>query len=152
MATYAESHFVPAPRNWAIVPTSAWAAPIGRFLFSLIFIASGLKHFSPEMISYGASASVPMPQILVPAAGIIAMIGGLSILTGYHARIGALLLIVFLIPVTFTMHAFWWISDPMMAQMQMAMFMKNISMLGAAVYFFCVGSGPFSIDHGKYRF
>ncbi|MFL5785171.1 MAG: DoxX family protein [Bacteriovoracaceae bacterium] len=152
MATLAEPHLVPAPRNWAIVPTAAWAAPIGRFLFSLIFIASGLRHFSSDIINYGASAGVPMANILVPAAGIIAMIGGLSILTGFHARIGALLLIVFLVPVTLTMHAFWAVTDPMMAQMQMAMFMKNVSMLGAAIYFFCVGSGPFSMDHGKYRF
>ena len=53
---------------------------------------------------------------------------------------------LFLVPVTFMMHNFWAVKDPMMQQFQMAMFLKNISMLGAALFFPQVGTGPLSLD------
>jgi len=60
--------------------------------------------------------------------------------------VGALLLVLFLVPVTFTMHNFWAVQDPMMALMQQAMFMKNLSMLGGALLIAYFGSGPASLD------
>ena len=75
-----------------------------------------------------------MADVLVPLSGIIAALGGLSVALGYRARWGAWLLVVFLVPVTFMMHAFWKETDPQAAQMQMANFAKNLSLLGAALF------------------
>jgi putative oxidoreductase len=121
--------------------------PVGRILFSLIFVLSGLHHFTSETIGYAASAGVPMASFLVPLSGAIAVLGGLSILVGYKARWGALLLLVFLVPVTLMMHNFWAVSDPMMRNMQMAHFMKNLALMGAAILIFFFGSGPTSLDN-----
>ncbi|HXH19695.1 MAG TPA: DoxX family protein [Chitinophagales bacterium] len=44
------------------------------------------------------------------------------------------------------MHNYWAVTDPAMAQIQQAMFMKNISMLGSALLIAYFGSGPFSLD------
>ena len=52
----------------------------------------------------------------------------------------------FLILVTPMMHKLWGISDPMVAQMQMVMFMKNLSMLGGALLISQFGAGAFSLD------
>ena len=125
--------------------------PIGRALFALIFIASGFGHFSADTIGYAQHAGVPLASIAVPLSGVIALAGGLSVLLGYHARIGAWLLVLFLVPVTIMMHAFWAVPDPMMAKMQQAMFMKNISMLGGALLLTYFGAGPVSLDarHGR---
>lgn len=79
--------------------------------------------------SYAAAQGVPLASIAVPLYGIIALLGGLSILLGYRANIGAWLIAIFLIARDPTMHKFWGVTDPMMAQMQMIMFMKNVSML-----------------------
>jgi putative oxidoreductase len=65
---------------------------------------------------------------------------------GYRAKIGAWLIALFLIGVTPMMHAFWNVTDPMMHQMQFAMFMKNVSMLGGALLISQVGSGPWSLE------
>lgn len=73
------------------------------------------------------------------------MVGGLSILLGYRAKIGAWLIALFLISVT-PLHNFWAVHDPMMAQIQMIMFMKNISMLGGALFVSQFGAGPLSLD------
>src|SRR6266446_2469876 len=58
---------------------------LGRFLFSLIFIMSAAGHFSKETIAYAAAQGVPSASITVPFSGIIALLGGLSILFGYRA-------------------------------------------------------------------
>ena len=76
----------------------------GRFLFSLVFIINGIKHFSQEFINYGASKGVFWPDMLVPASGALAVLGGLSVMFGYKANWGAFMIVSFLIPVTITMH------------------------------------------------
>ena len=119
----------------------------GRLFFSTIFLLTVLNHFSADTISYAAAQGVPLPQIAVPLSGIIAFLGGLSIVFGFHAKIGALFIIIFLIPVTLTMHNFWAITDPMSHMIQKVMFMKNLSMLGGAMIIAYFGSGPCSLDH-----
>lgn len=120
--------------------------PVGRALYSAVFILGGLSHFRPQTISYAAQTGVPAAGFLVPAAGVLALLGGLSVLLGYHARIGAWLLVLFLVPVTLMMHAFWTVPDPMMAQVQQAMFMKNLGLLGGALFIAHFGAGPVSLD------
>jgi putative oxidoreductase len=119
---------------------------IGRIFFSLIFLLTAFNHFSGESIAYAASQNVPFASLLVPASGILAILGGISIVLGYKAKLGAWLIVLFLVPVTLMMHNFWTITDPMMRQMQMAMFMKNISMLGGALLITYFGTGPLSVD------
>lgn len=89
---------------------------------------------------------VPMANILVPLSGVMAIIGGLSIILGYKARYGAALIILFLLPVTIMMHNFWSPTDPNQVAMQMAHFMKNVSMIGGAMMIAYFGSGSFSLD------
>jgi len=103
-------------------------------------------HFSKDAIGYAAAQGVPAAAFLVPASGIIATLGALSIILGFKARWGAWLIVLFLVPVTFMMHNFWAINDPMQRQMQMSMFMKNLSMLGGALIIAYFGSGPYSVD------
>lgn len=119
---------------------------LGRIFFSLIFITAGFGHFSEATISYAAQEGVPFPGLLVPLSGLLAIVGGLSVLIGYKAKMGAWALVLFLVPVTLKMHAFWMISDPAMAQLQQVMFFKNLSMLGGALTFAYFGAGALSLD------
>jgi putative oxidoreductase len=121
-------------------------ALLGRLFFVLIFVMSGPRHFTGQVIGYAASQGVPMANIIVPFSGVLAFVGGLSVLLGYRAKIGAWLIALFLIGVTPAMHKFWGVTDPMMYQMQFVMFMKNVSMLGAALLISQVGAGPWSLD------
>jgi putative oxidoreductase len=129
--------------------SSQASAPIifvGRFLFAVIFIMSGPRHFLSATIAFAASQGVPMASIAVPFSGALAFIGGLSILLGYRAKIGACLIVLFLVGVTPMLHRFWAVTDPMMQQIQMVMFFKNASMLGGALLISQFGAGPWSLD------
>jgi putative oxidoreductase len=123
-----------------------YLVPVGRVLYSAIFVMTALGHFSAQYIGYAAQQGVPAASLLVPLSGVIATAGGLSIAAGYKAKIGAWLLVLFLVPVTLTMHNFWAVTDPMMHGMQIALFMKNVSMLGAALLITHFGAGPVSLD------
>ncbi|HEU5304317.1 MAG TPA: DoxX family protein [Gemmatimonadales bacterium] len=123
-----------------------YAVPVGRALFGAIFILAAWNHLSEPAIDYAASQGVPLPWLLVPISGLIALAGGLSVLLGYHARQGAGLLVLFLVPVTLALHQFWGVQDPASAQMQQSMFMKNLSMLGGALLIAYFGAGPLSLD------
>jgi putative oxidoreductase len=109
---------------------------IGRVLFSVIFLMAFLGHFKASTIAYAKQVGLPAASVLVPLSGVVAGVGALSVMFGFHARIGAALIALFLIPVTVKMHDFWNAKDPMMAQMHQTMFMKNVSMLGAALLIF----------------
>src|SRR5260370_11927403 len=87
----------------------------GRVFFSLIFIVAGLNHFSKQTIAFAASQGVPLASVAVPLSGVIAVVGGLSILLGYRPRLRACLIVLFLPRVT-PLHNFWAVHDPMMAQ------------------------------------
>lgn len=119
---------------------------LGRLLYSWIFIPTIISHFSKGAADHAAAAGVPMASLLVPASGILASVGAMSILLGFKAKIGAWMIVLFLVPVTLTMHNWWAVTDPMMQQMQHAMFNKNMSILGAALLIAYFGSGPLSLD------
>lgn len=127
-----------------------YAVLLGRALYSWIFVMSGMGHImnGQMMAGYAAAKGVPMAGALVPLSGVIALVGGLSVLLGYKAKWGAWLLVLFLVPVTFMMHNFWTITDPAQSQMRMMdmiNFMKNLSTLGGALLIAHFGSGPLSL-------
>jgi len=119
---------------------------LGRILYSAIFVMASFAHFSPQTIAYSAAQGVPLASIAVPLSGIMSLLGGLSLALGYRAKWGAWLLVLFLVPVTAMLHNFWAVADPMMAQMQQAMFMKNLAMLGGGFVIAYFGSGPLSLS------
>jgi putative oxidoreductase len=118
---------------------------LGRVLFAGIFIAAAPGHFTAGEIGYAAAQGVPLASVLVPLSGVMALLGGLSVALGFKARWGAWLLVLFLAPVTVMMHKFWGLTDPQAAMMQQVMFMKNVSMAGAALLITQLGSGALSL-------
>jgi putative oxidoreductase len=120
---------------------------IGRVLFSLLFLSSGINHLTQRvgMTAYAKGAGVPMPDVAVTATGLMILAGGLSVLLGFYPRLGAWLLVAFLIPVAFTLHKFWGLPDPAQAANQRAHFMKNMSLAGAAMMIAYFGTGPYSL-------
>jgi putative oxidoreductase len=114
--------------------------PLGRILFATIFLYYGPFNFN-VMIAPAAQQGVPMANILVPIAGVMAIVGGLSVALGYKARLGGLLLVLFLLPATFIMHAYWKL-DGAAAQAQFGNFIRNLSLLGGSLMICHFGAGP----------
>ena len=121
---------------------------LGRLLLSTIFLMSAvgnkIPHFS-AVATVMESVGVPAPQLLLVGAIGFLIVGSLSLILGYHARIGAALLLTFLVLASYYFHAFWNL-EGQAQQEQMIHFMKNLSMMGAMVFVLANGSGPMSLD------
>lgn len=123
---------------------------MARLLFSAIFILSGLGHLtqSAGMAQYAAAKGVPAARLAVLLTGVMLMAGGLSVLLGLYVSIGAMLLVVFLLPTAVLMHNFWTLEDPQARQNDQVHFMKDLALAGAAFliwYFWGVVDVPLSI-------
>jgi putative oxidoreductase len=108
---------------------------IGRLLMGGFFIHSGYKHFKfiNMMAGYSQSKDIPAPKAAVALTGLLLLLGGLSILLGVYPTIGAIALVVFFVPVTYLMHAFWKVADPQAKMGETVNFSKNIALLGATL-------------------
>ena len=105
---------------------------IGRIIVGVYWLMGAVNHFTQvkSMVPYAKMKNVPLAEIAVPGTGVLLLVAALSIITGFYPVVAVAALVVFLVPVTFMMHNFWTIEDPMAKMSDMLMFMKNISMLG----------------------
>lgn len=124
-----------------------FAAPVGRILLALIFFSSGIgKIFTFDgTTQYMAAQGMPMPVLFLVGAIAVEILGGLSIIVGFKARWGALALIGFTVVASLIFHPFWAL-EGMERQIQMIMFMKNLSMIGGLLLVVAYGAGRLSID------
>jgi uncharacterized membrane protein YphA (DoxX/SURF4 family) len=111
---------------------------IGRILFVGVFLAGAMGHFAMTegMTGYAQSKGVPAARIAVLGGGVLLGLGALSVLLGLWADLGALLLVVFLVPTAVMMHGFWSETDPQAKQMEQTQFLKDLGLAGAALMLF----------------
>ncbi len=108
---------------------------LGRVLLGGYFIMSGYNHFKNlTMFSgYAKSKGVPMPRESVLLTGLMMVLGGLGVLLWFDVQCSIILLCVFLLVTTFTMHQFWKVADPMARMGEEINFKKNLGLLGALI-------------------
>lgn len=144
--------------NWIQLPI----AFLGRALLSIIFIASAigkildwnntLQYFTQNLTAWQALNGLH-PGLLniiqfaldnaapVLVLGVIfELLGGLLVFLGIWVRLGAVLLLIFLIPTTAVFHHFWQLQEPDKT-LQMINFMKNLSIFGGLLYVLALGKG-----------
>ena len=125
-------------------------APLfGRILIAFIFIPAGIMKITGfgATAGYMASKGLPMVNILLILTIIIELGGGIMVLLGWRASEAALVIFLFLIPVSVVFHGFWGIEDP--GGVQMRMFMKNVGIMGGLLIIAGMGSGPLSLGGNK---
>jgi putative oxidoreductase len=119
----------------------------GRVLLTLIFLfaaAGKLLDFHGTAQDLG-SRGVPFPEVALASAIALESVGALLILAGFHARLGALLLILFLVPTTLVMHDFW-ASEGNQRIADLLQFLKNLAILGGLLLVGAYGGGAWSLD------
>jgi putative oxidoreductase len=123
---------------------------LGRLVLCSIFLSSAVMEHIPkyqETLGAMEKQHVPYPQILLPGALVFMIAGSVSVIVGFKARFGALLLLIFLGMAAFYFHNFWDVPAHSEAQQnQMIHFMKNVSMGGAMLFIIGNGAGYWSLD------
>ena len=126
----------------------ATASLSGRLMIATIFLMSAVGNKIPkfnDVATYMASEGVPLPQVMLAGAIVFLIAGSLSVIAGFKIRLGAALLLVFLVLATYYFHDFWRF-EGQEQQMQMIQFMKNLSLMGTMAFLIANGAGAMSLD------
>ena len=149
----------------------SFVAFLGRALLSLIFISSSIQKLlnwqgtmqyfqhaltdrltvsvGHDLIQRASEWGLANAFSLLLVGCLFELVGGVFVFLGLWTRIGALLLVIFLIPTTLLFHNFWDLQDPD-RQMQMINFMKNLSIFGGLLFLLAVGKcGKQAKSHEK---
>lgn len=113
-----------------------------RTFLAVIFIYTGIAKIggfagTQQQI---AGAGIPLAALVTVFTIVFELAGGVSLILGYKARIGAVLLLVFLTPATLMFH------NPIADPSQMIQFMKNLAIMGGLLMVVAYGSGPVSLE------
>jgi putative oxidoreductase len=115
---------------------------IGRVIFGAYWIMAGYGHIKNTTMlagyaqSKGVSAKLAKPAVI--GSGVLALLGGLSILFGIWVQLGIILLVIFLLGVSFQIHSYWKLTDPHAKMADMVQFNKNMALLGALLMIFVI--------------
>jgi len=115
---------------------------VGRIVFAFFFAMAGYRHIigGKQMTDYAAGVGFPVPALAPWPAGIWLLAASLSVGAGIWGDIGAVMLIVFLLPAALWFHAYWKAPEDQ-AQMQSQLFFRNITFIGASIALFAVFAG-----------
>lgn len=109
---------------------------LARVAFGAKFARDGYDNLTDidDMIAYADGVGVPYPELLVPAASLLLLVGGLLLALGIAPLIGVIAIATFLLGVTPEMHDFWNKSGEERSE-EFDTFLKNVAFLSAAVAF-----------------
>ena len=127
----------------------AQAFLVGRILVGCYYLREAFHQFTSlgPMSRTVAAHGVPTPELAVIVAGLLLLVAGLSFLLGVFPRVGVGAIVLFLVPVTLIMHAFWADRDPAQRQADIVNFTKNVALLGSALMFLTVARPwPYSVE------
>ncbi|WP_235297015.1 DoxX family protein [Portibacter marinus] len=120
---------------------------VGRFFLSLIFFFEAydsiafFKQTKNTMTVYGLTWN---QDLLLYVTIFFLVLGAILVLIGYYANLGAVMLLLYLVPVTFIVFSFW--NDPVeVKRIQSIMFMKNIAIIGGLLILIVNGAGKYSV-------
>jgi uncharacterized membrane protein YphA (DoxX/SURF4 family) len=119
-------------------------ALIGRILYGLLYVGSGMGHLTQldAMAGYAESRGVKPGKPLTAISGVLIIAGGLGVILGVWADLAALGLAVFSFLAAVLMHPFWRF-EGMERMQEMVQFNKDLALSGAGlVLFVYFTSGP----------
>jgi uncharacterized membrane protein YphA (DoxX/SURF4 family) len=123
---------------------------LGRILFALMFINSGIMHLTKakDMTGYAQFKKVPMAGLSVIVSGLMILTGGISIVLGLWVDLGALFIAVFCLLTAFMMHNFWTVDDAAAKQTETISFFKNVALAGGSLIILALVAKHSGVDFG----
>lgn len=112
----------------------------GRVLLALMFVMAGWSKIGGYAGTQGYMEAMGVPGFMLPLVILLELGGGLAVVLGLFTRSLSVLLASFTLMAAFIFHY-----QPA-EQMQMLMFMKNVSVAGGFLALAAAGAGAFSVD------
>lgn len=122
---------------------------IGRVLISAMFLWAAYEKITHwgQTVEYMKTKNIPQLNIVLPVGIGLKIVGGISVLLGWHAHIGALLLLIVSIASLLWMHN-WWKTEGTEREMEKLLFLKNVAIIGGLFMILALGAGHFGLGMG----
>jgi putative oxidoreductase len=122
---------------------------LGRFALAWFFLSEVYMRAGAwdANVTKMAMLDLPVPPLLLAGGLIVMILGGVSLLLGFHARHGAMLLFGFTVVATVLMHDYWHLTDTVARDADYELFARNIAIAGGLLMVIGLGAGPFAIDN-----
>jgi putative oxidoreductase len=122
---------------------------LGRLALAWFFLSEVYMRASAwdANVAMMSMLNIPAPPLLLAVALIVMILGGLSLLLGFHTRHGAMLLFAFTVVATLLMHDYWHIKEVVARAADYEIFARNVAIAGALLILIGIGAGPFAIDN-----
>ena len=122
---------------------------LGRLALAWFFLSEVYTRASTwdANVSLMTVLNLPAPPLLLAAALVVMLLGGIALLLGYHARHGAMLLFGFVVLATYLMHDYWHLKNVAERAADYEIFARNIAIAGGLLMVIGLGAGPFAIDN-----
>lgn len=101
-------------------------------------IANGINFASIQQMITGVG--IPVSFLAALCTVVFEIWGGISLILGYKAHMGAILLLIFLIPATLAFH------NPIADPGQILRFLNNLGLVGGLLMVIAYGAGPVSLS------
>lgn len=113
---------------------------VGRILFAALWIGAGIGHFTKleAMTGYAKYKKLPAAKLGVLVSGLFFLAGGILVLIGLWADLGALLIAITVILAAVIFHQFWKETDATAKMNETMGFNKDMALGGAALILFVV--------------
>ncbi len=122
---------------------------VGRFALAWFFLSEVYARAGAweANVSLMAMKQIPVPPLLFALAILVMILGGLSLVLGFHVRPGAMLLFGFTVISSVLMHDYWHLKDAAARAADYEIFARNIAIAGGLLLLIGMGAGPFALDN-----
>jgi putative oxidoreductase len=129
------------------------AALAGRVLLVVMFLTSGIGKLTALDNTAGSIAGkgLPFPSLLAAGAAAVEIVAPILIVIGWHTRLAALALAIFIAVITPVFHDYWTYAEEAARRTQYISFWKNTSLFGAFLLLVAHGAGGWSVDARRAR-
>jgi putative oxidoreductase len=121
----------------------------GRCAFVWFYLTSAIDILNrwPVISTELATKHVPIPPLVLLLVLLVIVMGSISLLFGYHARHGAIILFGMTMAAAVTMHDFWHYADAAARATQFGIFARDFAICGGLLLLVGLGPGPFAVDN-----
>ena len=121
---------------------------VGRFVLAWYFLSHAwlMGHQWDATVAGMGTHQVPFAPLLLALAIVVMALGAFSLILGYHARHGAMLLFAFILIVSVVMHPFWKVPETARAA-DYELFARNVAIAGGLLMIVGLGPGRFALDN-----
>ncbi len=127
------------------------AALLGRLVLGWFFLVEAYSYGTDwdNTVMLLSMKDLPLAQLVLAVSLPMIVLSSLSLILGFHTRVGALTLFLITIAATVTVHDYWVLTAPVARAEDFSIFSRNIAIAAGLLLLIGMGAGKFALDNAR---